>query len=188
MDELLLNNDRVTLRPLDTVHVDSCFAAVRESVRELSPWLWWCHEGFQIEDARSGLAASLAAWKSGTEFNFGIFDPLDGSFLGGCGLNQINRTDQVANLGYWVRTSRTGRGLATAATLLVAGFGFEQLGLNRIEIVAATANHASQRVAEKTGARREGVLRRRLLVHGNSFDAILYALIETDLVGAAGNS
>jgi RimJ/RimL family protein N-acetyltransferase len=72
----------------------------------------------------------------------------------------------MANLGYWVRTSETGRGIASKATRLVAQFGFAELGLQRIEILAAVGNVASQRVAEKAGAVRECVARKRLLING----------------------
>ena len=99
------------------------------------------------------------------------------SFVGGCALNDINQTHNFANLGYWVRTSRTGQGVATAAALLVAQFGFAKLGFTRLEIVAAVGNVASQRVAEKVGAMREGVARNRHVVHGRVYDAVMYSLI-----------
>jgi hypothetical protein len=52
---------------------------------------------------------------------------------------------------------------------------------NRIEIVVATDNHKSQKVAEKVGAVREGVLRRRLMVRQNIYDAVMFSLVPTDL-------
>jgi RimJ/RimL family protein N-acetyltransferase len=64
---------------------------------------------------------------------------------------------------------------------MAARFGFEQLGLQRIEIVAAVANVPSQRVAEKAGARREGILRNRLLIRGESLPAVLFSLVPEDL-------
>ena len=96
-------------------------------------------------------------------------------------MNQINCIDQVGNLGYWVRSGAGGHGVATAAARLVARFGFEEAGLRRIEILAAVSNTASQRMAEKTGALREGVLRRRLLLQSQSNDAVIYSLIPEDL-------
>ena len=95
-------------------------------------------------------------------------------FLGGVGLNFINRVHQVGNLGYWVRSSETGKGVASRAARLAAQFGFAQLGLHRIEILAAIPNLASQRVAERAGAVREGVLRKRLLIRGVPHDAVLF--------------
>ncbi len=102
------------------------------------------------------------------------------------GLNFFNRVHQMANLGYWVRTSAVGRGTATLAACLVARFGFAQLGLHRIEILAAVDNIASQRVAEKVGAVREGVLRKRLLINGESHDAVMLSLLPEDVGLSAG--
>ena len=59
----------------------------------------------------------------------------------------------------------------------MARFGFEELGLGRIEIVVAVGNKASQPVAEKAGAHREGILKRRLRFHDEYHDAVMYSLI-----------
>jgi len=79
-----------------------------------------------------------------------------------------------------VRSSRAGRGVATTATLLTARFGLRKLALQRIEILAAVGNKPSQRVAEKAGAKNEGVLRNRLSLRGQPHDAVMYSLIPSD--------
>jgi RimJ/RimL family protein N-acetyltransferase len=119
-------------------------------------------------------------WDQGREYSFAIVDLLTGRFLGGVGLNQISHTYRMANLGYWVRSSSTGRGVATAATRLIAQFGFAVLHLQRLEILIEVGNIASQRVAEKAGAQREGILRKRLSIHGIAVDAVVYSLIAPD--------
>jgi RimJ/RimL family protein N-acetyltransferase len=96
-------------------------------------------------------------------------------------LNQFNHDHNFANLGYWVRSDSTGRGIATASALLAAHLGFEDLGLHRIEIVAAVENVASRKVAEKTKAKREGVSRNRLLLHNRPQDAVMYSLVVADM-------
>jgi RimJ/RimL family protein N-acetyltransferase len=63
----------------------------------------------------------------------------------------------------------------------ISQFGFEHLGLQRIESVAAVGNKPSQRVAEKANAKKEGVLRRRLLIHGVPHNAVLYSLLKEDI-------
>ena len=95
-------------------------------------------------------------------------------------LNQINRRYQMANLAYWVRTSCTGEGIATKAASLVAQYGFEKLGLQRIEIVISKENAPSLRIAEKLGALREGLLRNRLQILGSPSDAYMHSLIPED--------
>src|SRR5438132_390407 len=83
---------------------------------------------------------------------------------GGCGINQRIRKDRMANLGYWVRTSATRRGIATAAVRLATEYAFEHTDLLRLEIVVAITNIASRRVAEKVGAVREGIAHDRIFL------------------------
>jgi RimJ/RimL family protein N-acetyltransferase len=178
-----LTEGPLLIRPLREEDAGALYEAVRESISEVSLWLPWCHQNYSIEESREFIGSRELASQGGEWYSFGIFARDGGGFLGGVGINFINRVHQMANLGYWVRTGATGRGIATMATRLAARFGFEELGLHRIEIVAAVGNIASQRVAEKAGAKREGVLRKRLLIHGESVDAVLYALVLRDIPG-----
>jgi RimJ/RimL family protein N-acetyltransferase len=176
-----LSDRSILVRTYRAEDAGALFEAVRESIAEVSAWLPWCHHNYSIEESRDFIGSREKAAAGDEWYSFGIFEQDSGKFLGGVGLNFFNRVHQMANLGYWVRTSAAGRGIATDATRLVARFGFEQLGLHRIEIVAAVKNIASQRVAEKAGASREGVLRKRLLINGESQDAVLFSLIPEDL-------
>jgi RimJ/RimL family protein N-acetyltransferase len=176
-----LSNKLVLLRAYRPGDCDPLYTAVHESFAELNRWLPWCHSGYTREDSAAWIEARPSAWVSGEEYCFVIADPHSGEMLGGCGLNQFDPARLRCNLGYWVRSSQTGRGIATAATRLLARFGLEALELERIEIVAAVGNTASQRVAEKAGAVREGVARRRLRVHGIQHDAVVYSFVRDDL-------
>ncbi|MBA2620162.1 MAG: GNAT family N-acetyltransferase [Acidobacteria bacterium] len=157
------------------------FEAARESVNEMFAWLSWCHPNYTVEESRSFVVSSETAWNQKSGFGFAVFDANSDLFFGGVGLNSLNTKNNFANLGYWVRSSQTGRGIATAATLLAAKFGFEDLGLSRIEILTAIENVASRRVAEKAGAKKEGILRSRILLHNRPLDAIMYSLIAADM-------
>lgn len=169
----------VRIRPYEPSDAEALYAAVRESIAEVGFWLEWCHADYTIDESRGWIDHCVAARSEGREYNFAIVDG-DGRFLGGCGLNRIERNHRVANLGYWVRTGAAGRGVATAATLLLAEFAFDQTNLNRLQILASTRNRASQRVAERTGARREAVVKDRLFLSGESHDAVQYALLRTE--------
>jgi RimJ/RimL family protein N-acetyltransferase len=79
-----------------------------------------------------------------------------------------------------VRSSQTSQGIATSAAREVAAWAFAQTNLVRLEIVVAVGNVGSQRVAEKVGARREGVLRKRLFLNGRSEDALMFALFRPE--------
>ena len=175
-----LSDGHLLLRPFSPEDINPMFEAVRESINELSVWMPWCHASYGVEESSAFILSREEAWKHEDEYGFAVLEAKTGIFLGCVGLNQFNRTYQYCNLGYWVRSSRVGRGVASTAARLAARFGLEELGLQRIEILVATGNHGSQRAAEKAGAVREGVLRKRLLINGQSHDAVVYSLVAGD--------
>ena len=136
----------------------------------------WCHAGYTEAESIVWIERTQAMWQSGEAYEFAVLDSVNG-YVGGAGINQFNRLHNLANLGYWVRQSRQRVGLATAAVRVLAKFGFETLGLTRIEIVTASENHPSRRVAEKAGAQFECVARNRLFIHGKPLAAAVHSLV-----------
>ena len=175
-----LTNGIITLRPYRREDADSLYEAARESIPEMTPWMPWCHRDYSIQESRDWITDCFEKWDQGSAYNFAITDTLTGRYLGGCGLNDMVHDRNIANLGYWVRTSATKKGIATATTILLADFGIKELNLKRIEIVVDVDNKASQRVAEKSGATREGILRNRLAQNGKPTDAVMFSLIPRD--------
>jgi len=165
-----------SIRAYEAEDAEALWQAARESVGEVFRWLAWCHGQYSLAEAVEWIRSRAALAAEGREYTFAIVGA-DGRFLGGCAINQINRIHRFGNLGYWVRTSATRRGVATEAVRQVAEFAFTNTDLVRLEIVCAVGNGASQRVAERAGAVREGVVRRRLLLHGQSVDAVMYSLV-----------
>jgi len=168
----------IAIRPYELRDVEALCEAAVESVREVSPWLPWCHAGYSVADSRTWIEHCVAAWAERSEYNFAVVDAA-GRYLGGCGLNQLRPEHHIANLGYWIRTSAAGRGVATAAVRRLARFAFGETDLARLEIVIAVGNARSQRVAAKVGALREGIAHDRLHLHGASHDAVMYALLRS---------
>lgn len=171
-------SDQVEIRPYRHEDRDDLFGAVRESLEQIAPWMPWCHADYSLEDASSWIQTTLRESETGTMYDFAILS--NGSFAGGCGVNHINAMDRVANLGYWIRTSCTGQGIATSAVKQLLRWTFASTDLNRIEIVVAVDNHKSQRVAERVGAQRDAVLPMRTMANGHPSDAIMYSVLRPD--------
>ena len=169
----------ITIRSYRAEDAGSLLAAARESGAEVYPWLPWCHADYSLKEAQEWAESRKELFEQGTEFEFVIVDD-DARFLGGCCLNHINAGDRMANLGYWVRTTATGNGVATRAVRQVADYAFSHTDLERLEIVCEVGNEASQRVAEKAGALREGVLRARISLHGRPHDAVMFAILRSE--------
>jgi RimJ/RimL family protein N-acetyltransferase len=171
-----LTDGVVTLRPPTDDDALEVARAVRESLAALRPWMPWAAADYDAGTARTWIAES----REREEHPFLLLDT-SGALVGTCGLNHLDPLNLVANLGYWLRTGHTGKGYATRATRLTARYGHEQAGLHRLEIYASVRNVASCRVAERAGARFEGVLRGRLLLLGEHHDARMYSLVPGDL-------
>jgi ribosomal-protein-serine acetyltransferase len=184
--EIELAGEHILLRAFRLEDADAIYEAVCESKSELARWLPWCHAEYSRSDTLEFLNHRGEAFREEQEYAFAIFARASGQFVGATGINQIDLAARRANLGYWLRTSATGRGYATQATLLVARWAFAELELERIEIVAATGNIASQRVALRAGATREGIARRRLRIGDEQRDAVVFSLVPSDLAGDNG--
>ena len=76
-------------------------------------------------------------------------------------------------IGYLVYPQARRRGVATRSVRLIAGFAFEELEAERLEIQVEPANPASQRVAEAAGFTREGVLRAYQEIKGTRRDMVV---------------
>ena len=178
--ELKHIDEQILLRPPEMKDGSAIYEAVLVSKDDLMPWMDWCRSDYSTEITLEWLRKRPSEWEDGENYQFAIFDAISNQFLGSCGINHINRYYLIANLGYWIRSDRLGEGVATKAAMLVSQFGFHKLGLRRIEIVTGVENKASRRVAEKTGAHFEGILRKRLKLGDRNIDAAMYSLIPED--------
>lgn len=102
--------------------------------------------------------------------------------LAGC--IDLKKTDWGAGtteVGYWVAPWGRGAGLAGRAARLLAEWALRDHGMERVELLAAVGNVASQRAADSAGFTREGVLRKAGHIHAGRVDLVVYSLIRSDL-------
>jgi RimJ/RimL family protein N-acetyltransferase len=102
-----------------------------------------------------------------------------GELLGSVALRPDD--DGVAEIGYWVKREARGRSVASRAVRLLSEWGLRERGLARISLITEPENVASQRVAEKAGYRREGLLRSWAELKGERRDFVMFSLLPEDL-------
>ena len=83
----------------------------------------------------------------------------DGKFAGALSFHTLVLDEAKAEIGYWITADARGKGIATAATKLLTGYGFETIGFHRIEALVVESNQPSLRVLSNAGYIQEGVLR-----------------------------
>lgn len=168
---------RFTIRRYQPGDLDEVYRMADESREHVWKWMDWMTGEYSPDHAREWVNHAIASWENGDAYEFVVVDSEDGLISGSCGLNLLNKKDRVCNLGYWVRKSKVGHGAALQAALQLRDFGFGTMEYNRLEIVIAEGNDFSRRVAERTGAGYDGLLRKRLMVRGQVHDAHVYSLI-----------
>lgn len=105
----------------------------------------------------------------------------DDTPIGNCTLFGIDRDNRRCMLGYGLKPSLQGRGLASEAVKLAINYAFEEVGLHRIETDIDPRNEPSCRLVERLGFQREGLLRQRWHVNNEVCDSVLHGLLKTDL-------
>jgi RimJ/RimL family protein N-acetyltransferase len=172
-----LRTERLHLRPLREADAAALFAIFGDArvVRYLSRPAW-----DSLDVAQERIARDLAAMSAGRYACFGIEHASDGRLLGECSLFNLHEASRRAELGYALACSAWRQGHMHEALRALLGFGFSQLGLNRVEADIDPRNLASAKSLERLGFRKEGLLRERWIVAGEVSDSGLYGLLARD--------
>jgi len=135
---------------------------------------------YSEQQARQWIAGYADLYAQGKVMVFGMEPKRGGSLVGTIGLRDIDVEHSQAELGFWVAVENWRQGYATEAARAVVGYGFEQLGLNRIYAHHMVRNPASGRVLTKIGLKPEGLLRQRVRKWGVFEDVVLLALLREE--------
>ena len=171
-----LRTDAFVLRPWRLDDVDRLVAELQDP--EIPRWTR-IPEPYTHQDGREFLERTAEGWRQGTSANFAIVDAADDELLGSIGV--VFHEDRAASIGYWVARRARGRAIASEALRLISRWALRMFVLERIELVTAPDNEASQRVAEKAGFTREGLLRRYVEIKGKRRDCVMFSLLPEDL-------
>jgi len=172
---------RFVLRPFRRRDVGAIHKAVSQSLTELQPWLPWASPDYSRSVSQHFVRDSMGAWDDGRAFDFGIRRPEEPNrHVGNVSVWFTSRANQVGEIGYWVRTGETGKGVCTEVTARILQIAFEELRLHRVTLRIALGNRGSERVAEKLGFLQEGTLREDVKVGGRWLDHTLWGLLDAE--------
>lgn len=166
---MTLEDELVRLRPYEKGDVPAIVAACQDP--EIPRWTS-VPSPYTEADALQWL-------ESDEEETFAIVDRRTGELLGSIGVRSLG--GGIGEAGYWVKREARGRGVATRALSLLSRWALGEKELGRFQVRADVENEASQRVAEKAGFVREGVLRSSLELKGERRDVVMYSLVREDL-------
>jgi RimJ/RimL family protein N-acetyltransferase len=135
---------------------------------------WAANEPQTLEQKVDLLRSFRGQFDLGQDFVYGMFSRDESEVVGGTGLH-LRRGPRAFEIGYWIRSSRVGEGLATEATAALTRVAFDLAGVEWVEIRTDPANEASRAIPRKLGYLEEATLRRRL-EYPERGDAVVYTL------------
>jgi RimJ/RimL family protein N-acetyltransferase len=171
-----LEVESLTLRcwsPDDTARM---LLAIEESFPELEQWMTWAQEPLTAAGLHEVLRQGEKDFHSDHAWDYTILEGQSGEVVGGVGLHRTERPERF-EVGYWVRTGRTGRGVATSATQLIIDAAATYLDEARqIVIRMDQANLASASVPRKLGFTLEGEEDREIVAKGHTGRGYIWTL------------
>ena len=171
-----LSGDGLRLVPLAEEHLDG----VGELLEDADT-LRFTRVPVPVPDGfpRTWLDSYEAGRRDGTREAFAAVDA-DGRFLGLALAPDIDREGREVELGYVVSPAARGRGIATRMLELLTRWAFDELGAVRIALIIDVANPASERVAQRCGYVRDGVIRSTHLKNDVRIDAGIWSRLASD--------
>ena len=159
-----LTTPRLTLRRMMVVDYEDMYEyACRQDVTKYLTW----RPHPDREYTREYLQYLGNRYAAGMFYDWAVIYEPDCKMVGTCGFTSFNCSSDSAEVGYVLNPEYWGKGIATEALTRVLEFGFEELGLHRIEAKFIQENERSRRVMEKVGMTFEGVMREGMLIKGS---------------------
>jgi len=157
-----ITSERLLIRCWDPADAPLLKDAVDSSLDHLRPWMLWAHQEPQpLAEKVQLLRRFRGRFDLSEDFLYGIFTRDESEVVGGTGLH-TRAGDGAFEIGYWIRASRVGQGLATEAAAALTRVAFSACAVDRLEIHVDPANASSSRIPRKLGYAEEATLRRRL--------------------------
>lgn len=176
-----IESDRLTLQRFSRRDAQTLDEAIKVSLSDLNQWLPWARMDYTQSDTTAFIRESIQAWKEERAWDYSIrLKEEPKHHIGNISFWTVSKLGKIAEVGYWVRSDETSRGVCTEAMELLLEETFDSLGYHKVVLRIAVGNDASDRVAKKLGFTKEGVLREELLIRGNWVDHSLWSLLDRE--------
>lgn len=177
IDIPVLQTDRLILRKITRLDLEDVFEYASDP--EVSKYLLW-YPHVDKKFTLQYLKILEREYRKMNFFDWGVTVSESGKMIGTCGFTAFDIINNSAEIGYVLNADYWGQGYAEEMIRKILDFGFNVLGLHRIEAKMMCQNTSSSKVAEKCGMRFEGTLRESVLAKGKYVDVKVFAITETN--------
>lgn len=171
-------DDNIKLEITSEKFTTQLFNVIDNNRGHLSEFLSWVENMQSVEDLRQYLQNCERLYEEKKEVSFIIL--LNEIPVGRIGLHHLNLQNKIGAIGYWLDKNAEGKGVVTKSCIKLINYGFQKIGLNRIEIKASVRNFKSQAIPVKLNFKREGILRQAEFVNNEFIDLFIYSILKDE--------
>lgn len=175
-------NDTLSLKLRHVEDAEALYALVDVNRDHLRPWFPWVDTTLSADDSKKFIEKCQEDFAQKKAADFGVW--YEGKCVGSMGFHTIRQNHQWAEIGYWLSKDSTGKGVMTECVKAMINYGFNDLGLHRIQIKCDADNLKSKAIPERLGFILEGTRREcRKNEDGSFSDEFIYGILRTEWKG-----
>lgn len=171
-------NDSIFLRTLEVADVPLFFKAISENRSHLRKWVPWIDYIISEKEVQKLIEEGAMKMKTQQSLKMGIFSTH--KLIGYLEMQDWDHTLRKAKIGYWLIKKAEGENYMYAASSVFIQYLFNQLELNKIELVHLLENKRSAALAKRLGFKVEGILRDNILINGAFKDLVVQGLLKSE--------
>lgn len=171
-------NEDLELKQVQVNERKEMFKLIDENRAQLREWLPWVDFMKTPEQYGPIIKEWIETNDALSALTLGVY--YQGELAGTCGFNTIDGLSRRGQIGYWLAEKYTGTGTMSKAVEGLVNYGFQEIGLHRIEIIAGTENIKSRKIPERLNFTQEAVMKDYEFLYDHYHDCALYRLLKTE--------
>ena len=175
-------NETTSLKLRHVEDAEVFFNLVDVDREHLRPWLPWVDKTLTVDDSKKFIEECLEDFELKKSADFGVLH--EGKWVGSMGFHTIRQRHEWAEIGYWLSKDCNGKGIMTECVKAMINYGFNDLGLHRVQIKCDADNVKSKAIPERLGFTLEGTTREDHKKEDGRFsDGLIYGLLRDEWRG-----
>lgn len=171
-------DEDVAIRLTALHDAEEIFELTDGSRHYLREWLPWLDTTKTVKDTKEFIQYSLQNYAENKSLNTVIL--FKGKIVGVAGFNELDWSNKIAYIGYWLSRDYQGYGIMTKVSKALTTYAFKELKLNRVDIRAAEGNLKSRAIPERLKFENEGKIRNAEWLYDHYVDHIVYGMLRED--------
>lgn len=174
----VFETNRLLLRKIESDDLDDLFELLSDP--EVTHHMTWEVNKTKEETLNNFIKVVIERYEKGQSVDWAIVHKESKKVIGNCAFIGWSNKHSRAEIGYVLNKHYWGQGFATEALKELIRFGFEVIGLNRIEGGCDIDNIGSENVMLKVGMKFEGILRKNEFIKGEFRDTKIFSILKED--------